>query len=685
MVLNFRCLMSSYSPPNNALNPFESAVVRDPKECGASVSSLNRLVVDGVMQRFRLLTSNHLPKSMRRPAAQLVLSPSPGYGKSHLIGRLYHELGNAATIVHQTPFQAPSLVWQTVLNNTINELSSIDESEPAASRWKVELLANAALCNSVAELIRNGTLKFRRGPDVVALLEQAKVSLSAEHNDPIGEVIRERFFDTFRPLTGDELFGIRETKAWLTAFYQLATAGRQNEAFRTGVAWLRYEPFDPELAQSFGFRPDQIPRTEDVAQINQECWLRLLGLCRWSSTFRPFLFCFDQTEDYADRKELATTFGTMIRRMTDELPGQLTLVTANQSILQSGIWSFIDSAGQARFAHPPMELKGIRRSEAREFIAVKLRDGQIPEEAIGRFADETWLDRLFPGDSQISARNFMSLCRERWDGKPAARESLDAILEDRIASFEATPKRLGYNADAFRWFVADILGESPMEKEPPGMASLKPHAETAIRDQEGRWVAFSFFRELQHQQWKSLATRCEAAYTSSGMAKLIVFRTPDQPEIPKPTWKVTGPIIREALGKYVHLIFLELTDVALLYASRELYLEARAGDLPDFSVDAVLEFLRGRLSRLRTAVLGPVSRPPRGVASEKIPIQNENLRSRIRTLVSQRKLIAAQQVVETIGPPLTLDHLKKLTDDIPEVRKIAHPNHLTLVWQELSR
>jgi len=38
-----------------------------------------------------------------------------------------------------------------------------------------------------------------------------------------------------------------------------------------------------------------------------------------------------------------------------------------------------------------------------------------------------------------------------------------------------------------------------------------------------------------------------------------------------------------------------------------------------------------------------------------------------------------------IGPPLTADRLKELTDDIPEVRKIAHPNHLTLLWQDLSR
>src|SRR6516225_6864670 len=199
--------MSSFLSPDDVLNPFESTVVRDPKECGSSAQSLNKQIVEHVAQRFRSLTSDSLPKSLRRSATQLVLSPSPGFGKSHLIGRLYHQLGDAATIVNQTPFQAASLVWQTVLNNTINELCSIDESETAASRWKIELFANSVVCRSVAELIRNGRLKFQRAPEVLSMLDGAKVSLSGERDDPIGDVVRERFFDVFRPLSGDQLFG----------------------------------------------------------------------------------------------------------------------------------------------------------------------------------------------------------------------------------------------------------------------------------------------------------------------------------------------------------------------------------------------------------------------------------------------------------------------------------------------
>ena len=98
--------------------------------------------------------------------------------------------------------------------------------------------------------------------------------------------------------------------------------------------------------------------------------------------------------------------------------------------------------------------------------------------------------------------------------------------------------------------------------------------------------------------------------SSSGMAKLVVFRTPDQNEIPKPTWKITGPVIREGLRKHIHLVRLKSEEVALLYASREVYLEARAGDLQDCTVEEALQFLRGRLQILRSAVLGPVLSPP---------------------------------------------------------------------------
>ncbi|MBW0001607.1 MAG: hypothetical protein JO015_21130 [Verrucomicrobia bacterium] len=612
--------MNSF-PMNSPINPFESAVVRNPKECGGSVASLNKPVLDRITQRFLLLTAENVPKYLRRPAAQLVLSPSPGYGKSHLIGRLYHELGGMATIVHQTPFQSPALVWQAVLNHTVNELCSIDESQPATGRWKIETFANSVICRVTSEILRRGLLLFSHAAEVIAMLESGQVSLHPGTNHPLALTLREIFLTAILPLVGDEVFGIRASRTWSTAFFHLAGAGREDEAFRASVAWLRYEPFETEHAEAFGFQ-NRVPAAENLSQINQECWLRLLGLCRWSYAFRPFLFCFDQTEDYASRPELAMTLGTAIRRMTDELPGQLTLVTANQDIWQSRIWSFIDSAGQARFDLPPLELKGVRRIEAREFIRVKMHDAQVPDELSARFAEDPWLDELFPGNREIAAREFMRLCRARWDNQPPRPETPDSILQRHVAEFEATAKKLVYDPDAFRWLVSEILPADGTKAEPAGIAGLPPYAELVLPDPEGNRLVFAFFRELQHQQWRFLVAQSERAYDAAQLRKLVIFRTPEQAEIPRPGWAVSGPIIREGLRKHVHLIHLEVKEVALLYAAREFYLEARAGDLPHFDENEVRRFLRDRLSGLCDLTFGPVLPPRQG--GFKAPAGEEN-------------------------------------------------------------
>ncbi|MBV8900707.1 MAG: hypothetical protein JOY92_11425, partial [Verrucomicrobia bacterium] len=98
-------------------------------------------------------------------------------------------------------------------------------------------------------------------------------------------------------------------------------------------------------------------------------------------------------------------------------------------------------------------------------------------------------------------------------------------------------------------------------------------------------------------------------YDALQLKKLVIFRTPEQSEIPKPGWLVSGPAIREGLRKHVHLICLEMKEVALLYAAREFYLETRAGDFSHVDDNEVRQFLRDRLSGLRDLALGPVLPP----------------------------------------------------------------------------
>jgi hypothetical protein len=229
----------------------------------------------------------------------------------------------------------------------------------------------------------------------------------------------------------------------------------------------------------------------------------------------------------------------------------------------------------------------------------------------------------------------MRLCRAHWDNKSPQPETLDSILQRHVAEFEATPKKLVYDPDAFRWLVSEILPEDGTKAEPADIAGLPPYAELILSDPEGNRLVFAFFRELQHQQWRFLVTESERAYDASQLRKLIIFRTPEQSEIPKPSWPVSGPTIREGLRKHVHLICLEIKEIALLYAAREFYLEARAGDLPHFDNHEVRQFLRDRLSGLRDLAFGPVLPPRRGIFSETPASEDEGLRQRTREIVPE--------------------------------------------------
>ncbi len=74
-------------------NPFEDNVVFEPREASRSVPGLNDQPLAAIIRQFERLEAEPYPR--RYPVnlkAQLVTSPEPGYGKSHLIGRLFRAL-----------------------------------------------------------------------------------------------------------------------------------------------------------------------------------------------------------------------------------------------------------------------------------------------------------------------------------------------------------------------------------------------------------------------------------------------------------------------------------------------------------------------------------------------------------------------------------------------------------------
>ncbi len=130
---------------DSTVNPFADWVFREPRQSHTSVAGFNDHALGKLLAQFKRLhpdTANgKTPPSARRTMAepaQLVVSPQPGYGKSHLIGRLFAALEGRATLIYVTPFQSASLCWQSVLLRTVQELTFPDRggtpTPPVANR-----------------------------------------------------------------------------------------------------------------------------------------------------------------------------------------------------------------------------------------------------------------------------------------------------------------------------------------------------------------------------------------------------------------------------------------------------------------------------------------------------------------------------------------------------------------------
>jgi len=110
--------------PTPLANPFEKDVVHEPRDHPPSVSSLNQETLDRLLNQFRNVKSAGASPSQK---AELILSPAPGYGKSHLVGRFFKELGSQAVRVYIPPFETTSTYWQSILLLTVDELDQASD------------------------------------------------------------------------------------------------------------------------------------------------------------------------------------------------------------------------------------------------------------------------------------------------------------------------------------------------------------------------------------------------------------------------------------------------------------------------------------------------------------------------------------------------------------------------------
>src|SRR5215470_19030956 len=141
------------------VNPFEADVIREPREVTYSVPGLNDGPLRHLIAKFGELTVGELPRNpIPSPKAQLVVSPEPGYGKSHLFGRLFQEIGSRATQIYLLPFQAPERAWQSILLATVQELDRPSQHD-LREETQLDAFAMGVLAHIAADFMLKGGVK----------------------------------------------------------------------------------------------------------------------------------------------------------------------------------------------------------------------------------------------------------------------------------------------------------------------------------------------------------------------------------------------------------------------------------------------------------------------------------------------------------------------------------------------
>ena len=671
--------------PGLSINPFEKDVVHKPRDCPSSVTTLNEDVLSGLVAAFDSVNAN---RTFVGNKAELVLSVGRGYGKSHLIGRLFKALDQRATQIFLTPFQTVSLCWQSILLHLVNELDYPDSSDE--TKWTVDeprqldALAEGVLKNLIANAMDQGFVKVVQGGLQAENLRQSSAILIGKGPDPRSTWLRDHFLEELLPLCQQQLFQLHLTSAgWLKVLFHYLTSSPGSEIRQGCLAWLRYETLDDAVLQSIGIGPGDNPRSEPVDVVNNGCWLRIHDLCRLARYFRPFLFCFDQTEDYATDLELLRQFGRVVVRMVNEVPNHLTVVTANQAIWDKKISPEIDDAHRDRFS-VPKQLRGLALREAEELIRLRLAPFAAAKELVDRFAESEWLTAQFSVGKTLPVREFLQKCRDRWAGAETvtAIPALEQVFEEYLSDFRINRRWRNFDPDVFRWLVKGPLAADPAivctenKKESP---FVELHWSVPDRAE----ILFGFVRELHHTQWRKIAAVADAwrAKHPGKVAKIIYFRSQELDPVPKPSWTKTGPAIHAALGS--GLLVLSKEESAELNAARDLYLEAVSGNVSGYSGEDVFRFLQKRLAPWRERILQSLSSAPHQEPENKTPGEapDQLFLQKLRMLVQQEKFLSLRDALEKLSAGSSEDLVLQACEMIPQIQKIAHPNMVVLVWQ----
>ena len=690
------------------INPFEDTVVREPREVSFSVSGLYDAPLNRLLTKFAALDTGRLPRShpIRADKAQLVVSPDRGYGKSHLLGRLFTELGRRATKVYLRPFQDPYKAWHSILQLTIQELSR-PEDETTDAPTQLKSMAIGILAHIVADFAEEGVPGY---PDinqaVPRIRELASATLSvAETPRWIGWL--SKLYSESTPINRlSSLLSKRHIdlqgreKAWLKILAACAFDDSGGERRSTALKWLRAEPLEAEeIALLRLDQADNEGRGDSSAQeINALSFRRLQALCQLASYYRPFVFCFDQTEFYASDPQLIKTLGNCFDQLYVDLPNHLTVVTANQENWVTDILPHMAAPQQQRLS-AEIRLEGINIRGARELIEQRMKECAVASDRIARFFAGDWLGQVFTSMPELGVRALLMRAEERFrtlaPGDAPTSQTLAELFQLEVNGVRSKKAQQAYNQDCLMWFAKDV-GQA-IKGVRVGRTSGRRYFSFEW-DWPDRCIYFAFEGGDHWRRWQAIADEAVAMAQARGDRAFLgyVFRTPDLAKVPRKSWAVAKRALDEADKQGFHIVELTLDQVCELHAARELYSNALQGNIA-YSGPETLAWLQTyfqpflndiafALTAVERQKVNPDTQPAAAATGQQVqPAPSSELDDKklglVLDIVREQRIVDISVVLNRLGNKTLRDPLLRSVEMHPNLRAHPGPRTIFLQWR----
>jgi hypothetical protein len=678
------------------INPFDNVIVSEPRRIEKPVKGLNDQPLTELVDQFQRLEEGEIPRTAKVGSAMFVISPEPGYGKSHLVGRLFKALQGRATLVYLRPFTNPSSCWKSILLKMVQEMEFPESAETEfcseGDYTQLEGLAHGILKNVVIRGLEEGTITasdkavrleyFKR----VSVLELRK---NKEWSTWVSEKVSSLALRLNRQLRSAGIRLNASSASWLGVLGKYAYSPENYDTRQACLDWLRGGSVDEEQANLIHIGRADRPGAElALNDVNELCKERIMDFCFLAGFYRPFLFCFDQTETYAVDPVNAQTFGLVVQTMVDDYFNQMTVITANQVPWYRTIQPHWQDAHIHRLRQPQIELESLSKQQAEELLDHRLEGWNLPEKKVAKMVERKWLKDLFAVKSAWGVRQFLYECGKRWKALTAGpvveepkEEELDNLFQSYLQKVRAEPKRMVFDPDVLFWLVREVARDLPgllVEEHKSQKGYFVLHWKG-----DGVNVYFGFEAGSNWSRWGAINREAKRLFDGTTTTKVLFFRTPELKEIPSPTWK-SAPQLREGKAKYLHILHLDRPEMSELYASYDLHSDAAEGNIA-FDRENVLTFIRKQLTPFWSRILE--RDPGKWGGQEKAPPESskegpkKKLVDEVRDIVKREKFLSLQDLMARISSPVTEDQLHKAHSCIREIKVHVSPTMTVLQWR----